>query len=184
MRIYVQLAIPSQPVTNEVFVWPGIWLMCICLLQPVTFLVGSRGATGSSTNSVNWCVHGNSSDLSLGASLISCLLIFTKWLQEETGYLRENTVVLKFSVRPLNYYQKCKDLTLWVLGVTCATYSSLSDCVLGILTSWRQRGISLHSNCRQLGWWATIHGITVSIVTVSYLFISEVITYVTHIIRR
>ena len=115
MRIYVQLAIPSQPITNKVFVWPGIWLMCICLIQPVTFLVGSRGATGSSTNSANWCVHGNSSDLSLGASLISCLLTFTKWLQEETGYLRENTVVLKFSVRPLNYYQKCKDLTLWVV---------------------------------------------------------------------
>ena len=35
-------------------------------------------------------------------------------LQEEEGYLRDNTLVLRFSVRAPNYYQKCKDLMLHV----------------------------------------------------------------------
>ena len=85
--------------------------MCICLLQPVTFIVGSHGATQSSLNSANWCVHGSSSAVSLRVlhNILSCNILS---LQEETGYLRKNMVVLKFSVRPSSYYQKCKDLTL------------------------------------------------------------------------
>ena len=55
--------------------------------------------------------HGNSSlePLSHGAPP---QVIIVPPLQGESGFLRENAVMLKFSVRALSYYQKCQDLTL------------------------------------------------------------------------
>ena len=32
-------------------------------------------------------------------------------MQEEEGFLKENTLILKFSVRAPTYYHKCRDLT-------------------------------------------------------------------------
>ena len=40
------------------------------------------------------------------------IVCFVTPLQEEDNFLKDNTLVLKFSVRAPNYHQKCKDLTL------------------------------------------------------------------------